>query len=423
MAEIAREYHEQLLAVDRDPGEEPDEGKLAKVLENMKTELSPEGVSILRGDINEEEVALAIADTASDKAAGLDGIPVELWRLLHQQYKSAEENERHKYCNITRVLARVFKDVSVNGITEGTNFNEGWMCPIYKKKEADNIANYRPITILNTDYKILTKAIATRLTEVAPKIIHPDQAGFIRGRSIFDQIDQIATTINYARLKEINGAVVALDQEKAYDKLLHPYLWKILKKFAFPNEMINMIKTLYKDAPTSVIINGVVSSPFLVTRGVRQGDPMSCILFDLGIEPLAANIRASNIRGIDVPSLDERVKVSLFADDTTVILTEHDSLSDLTEILNQWCDVSGAKFNVEKTEIIPIGSAEYRRKLVETRKINGEGEIVPTSIHIARDREATQILGAWVGNELSPEEPWKKIVETIKKDFKRWETR
>ena len=320
-------------------------------------------------------------------------------------------------------MARVFKDVSVNGITGGTNFNEGWMCPIYKKKEADNIANYRPITILNTDYKILTKAIATRLTEVAPKIIHLDQAGFIRGRSIFDQIDQIATTINYARLKGINGAVVALDQEKAYDKLLHPYLWKILKKFAFPDEMINMIKTLYKDAPTSVIINGVVSSPFLVTRGVRQGDPMSCILFDLGIEPLAANIRASNIRGIDVPSLDERVKVSLFADDTTVILTEYDSLSDLTEILNQWCDVSGAKFNVEKTEIIPIGSAEYRRKLVETRKINDEGETVPTSIHIARDREATRILGAWVGNELNPEEPWKKIVETIKKDFKRWETR
>ena len=423
MAEIAKEYHEQLLAIDRNPGEEPDERRLTKVLENVNAKLSPEGISTLRGDINEEEIAVAIMSTANDKVAGLDGVPVELWKLLHQQYKSAKENERHKYCNITAVLAKIFKNISMNGVTDGTNFSEGWMCPIYKKKEADNIANYRPITILNTDYKILTKAIATRLTEVAPSIIHPDQAGFIRGRSIFDQIDQITTTINYARMKEINGAIVALDQEKAYDKLLHPYLWKILEKFAFPDEMINMIRILYEDAPTSVIVNGVISSPFLVTRGVRQGDPMSCILFDLGIEPLAANIRASNIWGIDVPNLDEKVKVSLFADDTTVILTEYDSLSDLVKILDEWCSVSGAKFNVEKTEIIPIGSADYRKKLVETRRIGDDRETIPSSIHIARDRDATRILGAWVGNELNPEEPWRKIVETIKKDFGRWETR
>ena len=297
------------------------------------------------------------------------------------------------------------------------------MCPIYKKKEADNVANYRPITILNTDYKVFTKAIATHLTEIAPSIIHPDQAGFIRGRSIFDQIEQAATTIDYAKLKAINGAIVALDQEKAYDKITHPYLWEVLAKFAFPEKMINTIKALYRRAPTSVIVNGVVSNPFLVTRGVRQGDPMSCILFDLGIEPLAVNIRASPIRGIDVPGLDDKAKVSLFVDDTTVILTEHDSLSDLVRILDNWCAVSGAKFNVEKTEIIPIGTPEYRRNLVETRVMNTTGEQVPTSIHIAHDGDATRLLGAWIGNNVDPVEPWRRIVKTIKKDFKRWEAR
>jgi ribonuclease HI/exonuclease III len=423
MAELARTYHEQLLTIDRNPEAEPDEEELAKILENIDARLAPEKAITLGEKIGEEEIAIAMAATANDKAAGLDGIPVELWKLLHQQYKSAKEDEQYKFCNITSVLAKIFKHIATNGITEGTNFNEGWMCPIYKKKEADNVANYRPITILNTDYKILTKVIATRLTEIAPSIIHPDQAGFIRGRSIFDQIDQTATTINYAKLKGINGAIVALDQEKAYDKITHPYLWKILEKFAFPNETINIIKTLYKNAPTSVIINGEISSPFYVTRGVRQGDPMSCILFDLGIEPLAANIRASKIRGIDVPSLDEKVKVSLFADDTTVVLTEHDSFTELIEILDEWCKVSGAKFNVEKTEIIPIGTPEYRDKLVETRELNNMGETIPTTIHIARKGNATRILGAWVGNDVDPVEPWKKIVETIKKDLKRWETR
>ena len=205
--------------------------------------------------------------------------------------------------------------------------------------------------------------------------------------------------------------------------MTYPYLWRILRKFGFQEKTINIIKTLYRDAPTSVIVNGVISNPFNVTRGVRQGDPMSCILFDLAIEPLTANIKTSDIRGINLPSLDEKAKVSLFADDTTVVLTEHDSLADLIEILNKWCEVSRAKFNAEKTEIIPIGSPEYREKLTRTRTINTAGELVPASIHIARDKGATRILGAWVGNETNREEPWKKIVETIKKDFKRLETR
>lgn len=107
-----------------------------------------------------------------------------------------------------------------------------------------------------------------------------------------------------------------------------------------------------------MIVNGVLNNPFLVTWGVKQGDLMSCMLFDLGIEPLAADICASGIRGIDVPNLAEKVKVSLFADDTTVILTEYDSFSEPIGTLDKRCKVLGAKFNVEKTEIIPIGTAE-----------------------------------------------------------------
>ena len=100
-----------------------------------------------------------MTETVNNKAARLDGIPVELWKLLHQQYKLAKDNERHNFCNITLVLTRIFRDMTEYGITTGTAFNEGWMCPIYKKKEADNIANYRPITILNTDYKILVRKL------------------------------------------------------------------------------------------------------------------------------------------------------------------------------------------------------------------------------------------------------------------------
>jgi ribonuclease HI len=423
MAKMARDYHEALLSVDRDPLAEVDTNEFNRVTRNMKTTLD-EGMKDRMGkEITSGDIEAALKESANEKAPGLDGIPTEMWKLLHQQYRSAKEDKRHLYCNITEALAYIFNDIAENGITEGTEFNEGWMCPMYKKKEADNIANYRPITVLNTDYKIFTKVIATRLSEVAPQLIHPDQARFIRGRSIFDQIEQTATTINYAKLKGINGAIVALDQEKPYDKLTHPYLWKILEKLNFPERTIKMIKVLYQNAKTSVILNGIISDSFLVTRGVRQGDPMSCILFNLGIEPLAANIRNSGIKGIEVPNLDDPVKVSLFADDTTVILAEHDSLEELNGLLTQWCSISGAKFNVEKTEVIPIGTKEYRKSVRETRKLSDDSAPIPETVHIAADKESTRILGAWVGNETNPEEPWRPIVETIKKDFARWETR
>ena len=150
---------------------------------------------------------------------------------------------------------------------------------------------------------------------------------------------------------------------------------------------------------------------------------MSCILFDLSIEPLAANIQSSNIQGINVPNLNENAIVSMFADNTMVILTEHDSLSNLIGILDKWCEVSGAKFNIQKTEIIPIGSEDYHKKLIEMREIGEAGESIPPSIHIAKDGTATRILGAWVGNNVNQEEPWRKITETIGKNFKQWEAR
>jgi len=123
--------------------------------------------------------------------------------------------------------------------------------------------------------------------------------------------------------------IVALDQEKAYDKISHDYLWRVLDRFRLPERFIQSVRTLYERAETQVMINGFLSSPFQVTRGVRQGDPLSCLLFDLAIEPLAASLRASRLRGYEVPGAIERLIATLFADDTTTYLSKHDRFSDL----------------------------------------------------------------------------------------------
>jgi hypothetical protein len=91
----------------------------------------------------------------------------------------------------------------------------------------------------------------------------------------------------YADLMEENGAIIALDQEKAYNKIQHTYLFKTLEAFKLPPMLINTIKSLYQSVHTHVVINSFLSSPFKVTRDIRQGNPLSYLLFDLVTEPLA----------------------------------------------------------------------------------------------------------------------------------------
>ncbi len=149
---------------------------------------------------------------------------------------------------------------------------------------------------------------------------------------------------------------------------------------------------------------------------------MSCPLFDLAIEPLACKIRNNPlIEGINVPTARQNPKIAMFADNTTLFLNESDRLNVVQETLDHWCKVSGTKFNSEKTEIIPIGTKEYRAEVIATRKINRlDREAIHINIHISRDREAVRSLGAWIGNHTNATAPWEPILDIIKKDLDRW---
>ena len=97
--------------------------------------------------------------------------------------------------------------------------------------------------------------------------------------------------LNYAKATEGNRMIVALDQAKAYDKIEHDYLWKTLKAFKIPDHFIHTIRSLYSNASTKVMINRCLSSSLQVTQGVCQGNPLSCLFFNLGIEPLSLMMR------------------------------------------------------------------------------------------------------------------------------------
>jgi len=334
--------------------------------------------------------------------------------------KALKKNEQG--FNIIEALTTVFNDIQKHGINPHMNFSIGWMCPVYKKKDPTDISNYHPIILLNTDYKLLTKVLALQLIESTQKLVHLDQVGFIPRRSIFDLIRLANTIINYTELTEEDGAIVVLDQEKAYDKIRHDYLWATIDSFGIPKPFTNTVRSLYQNAQIVVIINSVKSEPYLVTRGVRQGDPLSCPLFDIAIEPLACKIRNDpGINSIRILGQPEKLAIKLFMDDTNLYLSKEDSFDHVQKVLNSWCEISGAKFNIEKTEVIPIGMTEHRRRVVSTRKLNEQDQSPLTEkIHITKDGELIRMLGAWIGNQTKDNTPWETIIDRINSNLERW---
>jgi len=117
-------------------------------------------------------------------------------------------------------------------------------------------------------------------------------------------------------------------------------------------------------------VNKVLLQAIKIGRGVRQGCPMSCLLYDIMIELLAKSIRKSSLEGFKIQGLEERVLVSLFADDTLVYMNEKDNNKILEQTIRNFCKASTAKFNDKKSEILLIGTKEYRNNIIKTRTVN-----------------------------------------------------
>ena len=188
----------------------------------------------------------------------------------------------------------------------------------------------------------------------------------------------------------------------------------------FPMHFTHTVQALYHEAETVVILNGEVSKPFTVRRGVRQGDPLSCLIFNLAIESLAQMLRKSELSGLQIEGVVECLITTLFADDTTIYLSQFDSFQDLNEILDKWCWSSGAKFNVQKTIIVPVGVQTYREEVINLRKLSPDQPPIPPNIMIAPDGHAVRALGAFVGNKIKNVSVWTPVVERIDRLLAQW---
>jgi len=193
---------------------------------------------------------------------------------------------------------------------ELSNSQKQAVITLWEKKGKDKrlIKNWRSISLINVDAKIASKTLAKRLDPNLPELIQCSQNAYVKGRSIFDAVRTIDDILEYTKHTKMSGILVAIDFEKAFDSLDHTYLLKVLSAFNFGPSFIQWIRTLYSNISSCIINNGFTSDYFTVGRGVRQGDPLSPLLFILGLEILACSIQKNDkIQGIQIGNSEVKV--------------------------------------------------------------------------------------------------------------------
>ena len=211
-----------------------------------------------------------------------------------------------------------------------------------------DLKNWRPISLLNINYKILSKALAKRMEQQLPKLIHSDQTGFVNGRYIGQNIRLLSDIMEFSDSKKCQGLLLFVDFEKAFDTLEWSFISKTLEVFNFGNKFKKWFNVLYNSVQSSAVNGRFMTNYFEITRGLRQGCPLSPSLFIFAVELLALKIRQNrNCAGIHSPNSQE-VKISQFADDTTIITNNTDSLKSHLQTIEWFGTVWGLKLNKKK---------------------------------------------------------------------------
>jgi ribonuclease HI/exonuclease III len=335
--EAAHSYFKELYSAPAQEDLEIDSYPLSEI-PNLITENDNR---ILNRPISLKEIKKVVFRMNPDKAPGPDGFTPRFFTLCWDIIKK----------DLSKMIMRSQACTKIGGST-----NSAFLALIPKEKGAKQLPRFRPISLCNTGYKIITKIIANRLKKMLPRLIPENQGGFVHGRQILDNIILVQEAIHSSYTKKEKGMAIKLDLANAFDRVRHDFLFAVMQRFGFDQQFINWVKACIKAPWIAPLVNGRPAKFFQASRGLRQGCPLSPMLYVLQASVLSYQLHYAlhnrALSGIKTAPSVKEVSHTQFADDTLLLgAATLKTARILKSELDTYKLCSGSEINYHKSTI------------------------------------------------------------------------
>ena len=394
-----------------------DTNQRSEVLDCIDRTLTPEQAAAAEGAspcgaLSQAELLEALKATQRGKSPGLDGLPYEFYATFWGDIADAFE----------AAVNDTYTDSDPDP-TYAESFTEGLISLIYKGKPSaplpeEAITSYRPITLLNADYKIVAKAVTLRLARVIGLVIDGTQTAFVPGRWIGDNILCHLDIFDYVQAPE-SACVLFLDFDKAYDRVCRDWLLACMERMGVGPRARRWVRLLLAGTSAFVAVAGTPSRRFPVLSGAAQGSPLSPLLYVIAAQPLAASLRklqdAGTIDAVRLPNGDAAPASHQHADDISIHTASVESAKiAIDRAVTPFCAASGAVLSVSKSKGVTLGAH---------RDITGVDQ--GTGVTFVGAEESLRHLGVMLtkGDAATANQAaWQKLVAAVAARVRHWRT-